>query len=201
MNASTPNLLAVLALWLWPVASIFFYQSKAVVPATIWTILAADLLLPFGTSFKFTMIPELDKFSIPTFCALVGCMIVTRRRLQLSNNFGLTEILIFTFLVSPVITCLLNGDTLYYGSTVLPGVGIYDGLSAVLAQFVTLIPFFLGRQFLRNPTDLQRILEILVLAGLIYSVPLLFEIRFSPQLHSWVYGYAPTDFIQEVREG
>ena len=200
MNPITPNTFAILVLWLWPLAAIAFFSSKPVVPATLWTILAADLFLPFGTSFKFTMIPELDKFSIPTFCALVGCMVVTKRRLQLSNNFGFTEVLSFTFLGSPLITSLLNGDTLFYGSTVLPGVGIYDGLSAVLAQFVTLIPFLIGRQFVRNPRDLQLILETLVLAGLIYSIPLLFEIRFSPQLHYWVYGYTPTDFIQEVRE-
>jgi hypothetical protein len=201
MNPITPNSFAILVLWLWPVAAIIFYSSKPVVPATLWTILAADLLLPVGTSFKFAMIPELDKFSIAAFCALVGCMIVTKRRLQLSNNFGLTEVVIFTFIASPVITSLLNGDTLVYGSTVLPGVGIYDGLSAALGQFVTLIPFFLGRQFLRKPRDLQRILETLVFAGLIYSIPLLFEIRFSPQLHVWVYGYSPTNFDQEIRGG
>jgi hypothetical protein len=199
MNPITPNSFAILVLWLWPIAAIIFYSSKPVVPATLWTILAADLFLPFGTSFKFAMIPELDKFSISAFCALVGCMIVTKRRLQLSNNFGFTEVFIFTFIASPVITSLLNGDTLVYGSTVLPGVGIYDGLSAVLGQFVTLIPFFLGRQFLRKPRDLQRILETLVFAGLIYSIPLLFEIRFSPQLHYWVYGYTPTNFDQEMR--
>jgi hypothetical protein len=30
---------------------------------------------------------------------------------------------------------------------------------------------------------------------------MLFEMRFSPQFHSWVYGYSPTDFIQQVRDG
>ena len=30
---------------------------------------------------------------------------------------------------------------------------------------------------------------------------MLFEIRMSPQLHFWIYGYYPTDFIQEMRDG
>ena len=201
MNVSTPNSFAVFVLFSWPIASIFLYRLAPVVSATLWTILAAELLLPYGTTFKFEMMPQLDKFSIPTICALVGCMIVTRRRVQLINNFGLTEVLICSFLVGPVITSLLNGDAIHFGSTTLPGVGIYDGLSALLTQLVTLIPFLLGRQFLRNPRDLKHILETLALAGLIYSIPLLFEIRFSPQLHYWIYGYAPTDFIQEVRDG
>ena len=78
-------------------------------------------------------------------------MIVTKRVVRFGNNFGVTEFLICMFLVGPVITSLLNGDTLQYGSTILPGVGIYDGLSALFSQLVTLIPFLLGRQFLRNP--------------------------------------------------
>src|ERR1019366_4313843 len=40
-----------------------------------------------------------------------------------------------------------------------------------------------------------------VVAGLIYSLPMLLEIRISPQLHLWVYGYSPSDFIQEMRDG
>ena len=40
-----------------------------------------------------------------------------------------------------------------------------------------------------------------MIASLVYSVPLLFEMRFSPQLHYWVYGYYPSDFSQAMREG
>ena len=37
--------------------------------------------------------------------------------------------------------------------------------------------------------------------GLFYSVLMLFEIRMSPQLHNWVYGFLPTEFIQQIRAG
>jgi hypothetical protein len=198
---STPNLFAILAIILWPLASVYFYRTRPAVLATIWTILAAQLLLPVGTSFKFEMIPLIDKSSISSLCALLGCMIVTRRPLRLWTNFGFTEVLLVFVLVGPIITSLLNGDPVEVGGTVLPGVGIYDGLSASLSQFFVLIPFLLGRQLFRNSIDLQTILETLSIAGLIYSVPLLFEIRMSPQLHYWFYGYAPSDFIQEIREG
>jgi hypothetical protein len=37
---------------------------------------------------------------------------------------------------------------------------------------------------------------------LVYSLPMLFEIRMSPQLHRWVYGYFPGDsFVQQIRAG
>jgi hypothetical protein len=196
----TPNLFAILAIMAWPLAAIYFYRAMPSAMATIWTILGADLLLPVGTSFKFEMIPLLDKYSIPSLCALIGCLIATRQHLRLWVSFGLAEVLFLSLLISPVVTSLLNGDPIVVGGTVLPGVGIYDGLSAFLSQFIVLIPFFLGRQFFRNPTDLQKILEALAIAGLIYSIPLLFEIRFSPQLHYWIYGYYSSDFIQEMRQ-
>jgi hypothetical protein len=197
----TPNLFAYMVVVLWPLAAVFIYRSRPLVPATLWTILAAQLLLPVGTNFKFEMIPQLDKTSIPNLCALFGCLVVTGRSLQLGRKIGLAELLLVGFVVFPVVTSLLNGDPVEFGGTILPGVGLYDGLSAALGQFIFLLPFFLGRQFFRNPKDLIQCLEVFAVAGLIYSVPMLFEIRFSPQLHQWFYGYTPSDFIQEMREG
>src|SRR5207249_9250214 len=60
---------------------------------------------------------------------------------------------------------------------------------------------FLGRKFLRSEEDLQTMLQTLAVTGALYSVLLLFEIRFSPQLHFWVYGYYPSEFVQTLRDG
>ena len=86
-----------------------------------------------------------------------------------------------------------------YGAIVLPAETMYDALSAVVAQLIFIIPFFFGRQFFRNSTDNEEILRALVIAGLIYSLPMLFEIRMSPQLQTWIYGYFPGAFDQQVR--
>ena len=42
---------------------------------------------------------------------------------------------------------------------------------------------------------------MLIVAGLFYSLPMLFEVRMSPQLHTWIYGYFPHSFLQQMREG
>jgi hypothetical protein len=201
MSIIAPNLIASLALIFWPLVALWLYRLKPLVPATLWTILAGQLLLPVGTFFKFEMVPQFDKNSIPSLCALVGCMIVTGRPLPLWSKFGFTELVLCACLASPVITSLLNGDPIVVGGTVLPGVGVYDGLSALLSQSIGLIPFLLGRHFVRNIKDVYQILNVLAVSGLAYSVLLLFEIRFSPQLHFWFYGYYSSDFIQEMREG
>jgi hypothetical protein len=200
-NVMTPNWFAVCALIGWPLVAIALYVTRPVVQATLWTLLGAQLLLPVGTFFKFEMIPQFDKASIPSLCALVCCMFVTGKAVKPLRKFGPVEILIVMSLVGPVITSLLNTDAIVVGGTVLPGVGLYDGLSAGLGQFIILIPFFIGRQFLRKPGDVQSVFSTLVIGGVGYSVLLLFEIRMSPQLHFWVYGYYSTDFIQEMREG
>jgi hypothetical protein len=197
----TPNWFAYCALIVWPLVAIAVYASRSVVQSTLWTIMGAQLLLPVGTYFKFEMIPRFDKYSIPSLCALVCCMMTTRQTLQPLRGFGTVEVLISMYLVGPIITSLLNGDPIYIGDKVLPGVGAYDGLSAALDQLILLVPFFLGRQFLRKSDDIQSILSTLVVAGVVYSALLLFEIRMSPQLHFWFYGYYPSDFIQEMREG
>jgi hypothetical protein len=196
----TPNWFASFALIVCPFVAIALYASRPVVQATLWTMLSAQLLLPVGTFFKFEMIPAFDKNSIPSLCAFVGCMLATGRPVKLWRKFGGVEVLIVIYLLSPVVTSLFNGDPIYVGVSVIPGVGIYDGLSAALSQFIFLIPFFLGRQLLRKPEDLQSVFSTLVIAGSAYSLLLLFEIRMSPQLHFWIYGYYPTDFIQEMRD-
>src|SRR5262249_17421221 len=50
-------------------------------------------------------------------------------------------------------------------------------------------------------SDIAEILRVLVIAGLLYSLPMLFEIRMSPQLHTWIYGYFPHSFSQQMRDG
>ena len=60
--------------------------------------------------------------------------------------------------------------------------------------------FFLEDSCFATPQICRKSWKALAAAGLIYSIPLLFEIRFSPQIHYWVYGYYSSDFIQEMRQ-
>ena len=197
------NPVTTLALLSWPVVALFLYKTRPIAHATLWTILGAYLLLPVGAVIKFKMIPGFDKDSIPSLAALFGCVIISGRSKRFFYGFGLAEMLIVTLLICPFVTCQLNDDPIRVGRLVLPGLDSYEAGSAVIAQAIVLIPFFLGRQILRNRTDTEEILRVLVIAGLIYSLPTLFEIRFSPQLHTWVYGYFPQEFgfAQEVRGG
>ncbi len=171
------NWISVVALAAWPLVSILLYSRRPLSQATLWTVLAAQMLLPVGAVIKFQMIPQFDKETIPCLCILAGCMIVTGRRLKLFHESRVPNLLIVMFLIAPLITSQLNGDLLMYGDRIVPGVGWYDAISAFELNFIALIPFLVGRQFLRHELVCREIMVILVLAGLVYSLPLLFEIR------------------------
>jgi hypothetical protein len=200
--SGNPNWLAFLAEFSWPLVAVWLFRTRPLNLALIWTILGAHMLLPVRATVKLEMIPELDKLSIPSLAALAGCLFITGRPLKIWHRFGLTEILVLMCLVGPFISSMLNGDTVYSGARTLPGVGIYDGLSAVEHQFIFLIPFFLGRQYLNELDDIEKILKVIVMACLFYSLLMLFEIRMSPQLHTWIYGYFPhSQFFMNMRYG
>ncbi|UPK02384.1 hypothetical protein [Bradyrhizobium sp. 170] len=197
------TLIAALALLLWPIVSLcLFAFCKSRSEALILTFLTAQLLLPSNTGIKLPMVPQLDKASMASFCALAGILFFSRGKSpKRSRQFGVVEALILGTVVSPIITSELNSDYLIIGGRFLPGVGLYDAISAAASALIALIPFMLGRSFLRTQSDTEAVLRILTVAFLFYSIPLLFEIRFSPQLHLWVYKYSPIEFVQAMREG
>ena len=197
----TPNWVAYIALLSWPIVGLFLYRARPVGEATLWTILGALLLLPTGTTIKFQGIPGFDKGTIPNLVVLIGCLVTVKRPSRIWRGFGFAGIFIFSYLIGPFITAELNTDPVVLANKTLPAETHYDALSAVVAQFLALIPFFVGRQVLKSSRDNEEILRVLVIAGLIYSVPMLFEVRMSPQLHLWFYGYYPSDFNQYMRDG
>jgi hypothetical protein len=201
MTHFDPNWFAYIALLIWPIVALYLYSRRPISQATLWTILGAFLLLPVGTVIKFEHIPGFDKQSIPNLAALICCSLFAGRLPKLFRGFGLAEVLILVLLIGPLITSLLNTDPIQIGDTFLPGVGPYDALSAAVAEFIFILPFFLGRQFLQRPEDNADILRMMTIAGLAYSLPMLFEVRMSPQLHTWIYGYFPSSFVQQMREG
>lgn len=201
MSEFTGNWFALLAFFGWPLLSTALYRALPPSRATIWTILGGYLILPSDVAIKFAMIPALDKNSIPNICACIGCLACsqTPRRVPQSKFIILVAVI---FLLSPFVTSALNGDPVVLaGGKVLPGVGYYDAISTILYQTLFFLPFFLGWRYLRAPADAEEIFRALISAGLFYSIPMLLEVRISPQLSAWVYGAFPSSFITEARYG
>lgn len=189
MNEINANWLAYGALVVWPLVALYLFSRLSVTQAILWTIVGGYLLLPAELDIKFKMIPVFNKETIPNLAALLGCAIYARRRPKFFYQLGAAELLLIVILIGPFITSLLNGDTIRIGKTVLPGVGAYDAGSNLMSEFMFILSFFIGRQFLRDPDANIQILRVMVIAGLAYSLPMLFELRMSPSLSDWIYGY------------
>lgn len=196
-----PNWFAIIALLTWPLVVLWLYKALPPGRATIWAFLCAYLLLPVNASLKIEGIPQFDKVSLPALAALVGCLLIARRRLHLLRQPGLIELLIIGFIFSPLITAWQNGDAIPLADRTIPAETLYDGMSAATGQLIILIPLLMGRQLLSGSQENEDILRALVITGLIYSLPMLLEVRLSPQLHTWVYGYFPHQFGQQFRDG
>ncbi|MCV2864060.1 O-antigen ligase family protein [Albidovulum sediminicola] len=102
-------------------------------------------------------------------------------------------------LLSPIATALTNPDPLFFGSRFLPGLRLYDAMSMAMNVGVHMLPFVIGWLYLGSPQDLRRLVTVVALAGLAYSLPALFEVRMSPQLNTWIYGFFQHSFLQHIR--
>lgn len=111
------------------------------------------------------------------------------------------NILLLMLVVTPLLTMLQNTDPVIAGPTFIPGLRPYDFFSMVLGALVTVLPLLLARRYLATAAHHLVLLRILCVAGLIYSLPALFEVRMSPQLNVWFYGYFPHSFAQQMRDG
>jgi hypothetical protein len=195
-----PNTVAYIALLVWPMVSVVFFRTLRAERAIICTILGGYLLLPQVAAFDLPMMPALDKVAIPNLAALLGCVVILGKRVSLLPESRVARILMILFVASPLLTVLTNRDPIPFADGGIPALRIYDSVAAIVNQTIFLLPFFLGRQFLATETAQRDILWLLVIAGLFYSIPMLIEVRLSPQLHVWIYGFFQHDFIQMMRQ-
>ena len=104
-------------------------------------------------------------------------------------------------ILTPFLTSATNTDPYRIGVLTLPSLGLYDAFSDVKGALVMLLPFVLGLFCLGSPDRQPVLLRIFCVAGLIYTLPTLFEIRMSPQLSRWTYGFLAQPFAMTMRDG
>ena len=196
-----PNLLAYIALALWPVVAWQMWKRLDRARALIWTILGGYLILPPIAAFNFPVIPDLDKSTIPNLAALGCALWLCGERISFLPKSWLGRVLIGVYVLMPFGTVLTNGDPLIFQQGSIQGMKVYDSLAAVAYQLIALMPFFLARRYLASPEGLRTLLFALTAAGLAYSLPMIVEAVMSPQINVWVYGFFQHDFFQTIRYG
>jgi hypothetical protein len=201
-----PNLFAFLVLFSFPLVAIALFRLLPLERALVWTIISGHLLLPSETDIKFPMLPAIDRSLVPAASALILCMLMAPK-LRLSTDLSARtgrQVIVGLFglvIITPILTVLQNTQPIIDGRVFLPGLRLYDAYGLISQILFQMIPFWLGLRYLNTATGHKALLEAIAIGGLAYTVPALFEIRMSPQLHTWVYGFFPHDFAQAMRDG
>jgi hypothetical protein len=195
--------LPYLALLLWVPLAVVAFTVLAPNRAAMLVMLGGMLFLPEGAFFDAPAVPPLGKHEVASICALVGLLIRSPRRLRLPRLVRGADLLLLAAAVSGTVTIFLNRDWLSYGPVMLPAMRPRDMLAFGLRNVLdVLLPYLVGRMCIQSMRDARALVGVMLGLGLLYSLLILFELRFSPNLHRWIYGYhARADFSQTIRWG
>jgi hypothetical protein len=156
--------------------------------AIITAFLAAWLFLPVA-GYSIVGLPDYTKMSATCVGVLLCTVLFDAQRL-ISFRPRWVDAPMIAWVLIPFATSLSNG------------LGAYDGLSASLEWLIAWgLPYFIGRMYFTDVEGLRELAVGIFVGGLLYVPLCLFEIRMSPQLHNWMYGFHQHDFQQTKRFG
>ena len=196
-----PNFFAYLMLGAWPVLTILCYRRFGLEKTIIFSILGGYLFLPMRANFNLPLIPALNKETIPGLCIL---WLLWRHNhpIGLKQRDPLLKAALAVVFLAPLFTTLSNTDPLIYGPRVVTPLGISDYLDATVENLLIIfLPLMFGYRYLASASSHKTLVRAILICGLVYSVPILWEVRMSPQLHVWIYGFFPHEFAQHIRYG
>lgn len=188
------------------------FSRTLLVNAMIWSVVVGYMFLPEAFGIDLPGLPPLEKNTVIIGSLLLGVIIYykgdsgqVQSALVVANSnqkFGYVMIaLIGVMFLAPLLTIALNRSPVFVSGRALQGLGVRDFISTTFNSLTLVVPFLLARRYLATPVAHRILLQILLVGGLIYTVFALIEIRLSPQLHNWVYGFHQHSFAQHVRGG
>lgn len=197
-----PNVFAYAMLAIWPLAIWQMYVRLPPGRALIWSVLGAYLLLPpYPAQFDFPLLPPFDKVTLPNISLLAIVLLMYASAFRILPQSKPAKWLVIVFIVSPILTVATNTEPLIFIEASIRGLILRDALAIPITQFLSLIGFLLARNFLTREQDQRDLLLAFLIGGMAYSLPMLLEVRLSPQLNNWIYGYFQHLFSQSVRGG
>ncbi len=203
MNAHI-SLFYYLALFAWPLIAVRIFNKYPLEKATFLCVLVPYLVLPVPPDIApidLPVIPPLDKNLIP-IATLYFLLLRHKAKLRYFPIGFLPKMFVCCMLLGPVFTTWTNPDAQVFGPRTLQGMTYKDTIGLFLIScFDFYIPFVIGYSLLGTADGHKTMVKILAVGGLLYAVPMLYEIRMSPQLHADIYGYFPHEFGQQKRGG
>ena len=192
------NAFAYLVFFSWPIFVLWSLIRYPIKKAIFISIALSTLLLPSAFEANLPLLPPLDKDNIAGL-SIVLFLLLLRKKFKIFQP-GLSTKLFIGYFIVIGITVELNTMPIIIGSKYLPGLTHHDTFSLIVRLIIYTMPFYLGRYFSTSLRDTELFFKIMVVMALVYTLPMLFELKMSPQLHYIAYGYQPSQFVQEMRE-
>lgn len=196
-----PNFIALAALITWPFLAFAFVDKNDLSRSICLLVIVPFLFLPSSVGFDFPGLPPVDKVAISCIVLTVILFIFGDGRFNIIPRDAVCFILFLLLIFGDVMTAISNGDPIYIADRYIKEMELYDIATSVFRKFFAFVPFAAGFYFLSNYTDHKNVLAILFSIGIFYAFLMLVEVRVSPQLHIWVYGFFPHNFAQQFRGG
>ena len=172
-------------LLLWIPASIFFFLYLKPWKAVVLIHVVGYLILPQGKIY-IPALPDIDRHIAMALGSLLGALWV--RPPDPWPKFRWIDIPIVLWCSTPLLSAVSNDLTLW------------DGLSGSSREIIRIgIPWILARRFVHGPEEARTLATVIVVGALIHVLPVLYELRMSPQLHKMTYGFHQHSFIQTRR--
>ncbi len=169
------TILAYLALFGWIPAVVVMFAMWPVRFAATTAAVGAWLLLP-PYRLDIAGLPDYSKNMAAGVGMTLGLFIFDPQRMM-SFRPRWFDLPIVLFCFSGTIASVVNG------------LGLYDGLSDALGYIITLmLPYMIGRILFGDPQGMRFFCVGMIVGGLSYVLPCVFESRMSPILLSSVYG-------------
>jgi hypothetical protein len=182
------NPIAYIVFFSWiPVIFVTFSKLPAR-RATVVALLTAWLFLPQAT-FELPGLPDYKRTTATSIGILLALIAFAPDRLR-ALRLRWFDLPMLIWCLSPSMSSLAND------------LGPYDAASMLLDQLVTWgLPYLVGRACLGDSEGVRELSVGIVIGGLSYVPLALIEMRLSPQLHHWAYGFAASSFSNVERYG
>jgi hypothetical protein len=196
--------LAELTIWLWLPITFYLFKRYPAQRAALYAFFAGMLLLPNWVGFKLPLFPEVDKATV-TGLAITLVLLISRPSGVGDRIEPWFWPITIGLLASGFMTGFLNQDPIYFPASafVLPGHTFKD--SGAIALGWALAPAtatYAGMRVFRRPEDVRQIVRVITGVGLLYTIPVLWELKMSPQIHGKVYGFTGShEWAQLIRYG
>lgn len=193
--------LANLVMLAWPLVCVLLFTWNSKYRAALYCYLLGTLFLPADIVIRLPGLPPLDQNTLPGYGILIAVLVLSKKLWSKARADAVSLAAIVLMLLADVPRVFANTDPIIYVYKYVQPLVQHAAVAFILEDcLVFVLPFFLGIALGNSVERVKDMLDVWLKLALVYTPLAALEVRVSPQIHIWTYGYFQHDFIQMLRE-